>query len=259
VSVAATAALSTSEVEDLVPYLFLAFLGKKVIHPGGRPATEAMFRFAELAPGQRVLEVGAGVGTTAIEIARRFGCQVTAVDVDPLMLERAEANVRAAGLEGQVVVQRGDIQALPFAADTFDRVIVEAVLEFVDHEQGAHEVVRVCRPGGRVVEHEFIWRRPPTPDIARLFTERVCVGSQLCDWVALYRAAGLKIVDEINAVPDVMTVPGMLRDEGPGNLLAIMGRLFSNWAYVRKAQRMFADIAVVFPYVGWTVLAGTKQ
>ena len=41
--------------------------------------------------------MGCGVANTAVEISRRFGCHVTAIDIDPLMLGRATANVRAAG------------------------------------------------------------------------------------------------------------------------------------------------------------------
>jgi cyclopropane fatty-acyl-phospholipid synthase-like methyltransferase len=92
--------LPDQEVEQLDPYAFLAVIGKKVIHPGGRRSTEELFRLAGLKAGQHVLDVGAGVGTTAIEIARRFGCRVTAIDIDPVMLSRAQANVQAAGVEG---------------------------------------------------------------------------------------------------------------------------------------------------------------
>src|ERR1051326_4281389 len=107
---------------------------------------------------QRVLDVGCGVATTAIEVARRFGCHVTAVDIDPLMLTRASANVRASGVD-TVVVAKADIQALEFADHTFDRVLIEAVTMFVDRRLAVGEVVRVCRPGGRVLDLEFIYRR----------------------------------------------------------------------------------------------------
>ena len=61
-----------------------------------------------------MLDVGCGVATTAIAIARRHGAPVTAADISPLILERAQANARAAGLAGQVTVTSADITALPF-------------------------------------------------------------------------------------------------------------------------------------------------
>jgi ubiquinone/menaquinone biosynthesis C-methylase UbiE len=85
-------------------------------------STEALLARALITATSRVLDVGCGVATTAIEIARRFSAQVTAVDIAPLMLERAEANVRATKMTGRVTVQPGDLCALPFDDDSFDVV-----------------------------------------------------------------------------------------------------------------------------------------
>src|SRR5205807_86432 len=58
-------ALSDAEVDQLDPYAFFAVLGKRVIHPGGRAATDELIRRADFRADQRVLDVGCGVGTTA--------------------------------------------------------------------------------------------------------------------------------------------------------------------------------------------------
>ena len=84
--------LSAEETAQLDPYMFMAVVGKRVIHPGGRASTEAMLARAEFTPATSVLDVGCGVATTAIEIATRFGSRVTALDISPVMLERARAN-----------------------------------------------------------------------------------------------------------------------------------------------------------------------
>src|SRR5256884_7054452 len=109
----------------------MALLGKRVIHPGGHRSSEELFRRAGFQPDQQVLDVGCGVGTSAIAIARRFGATVTAVDISPIMLTRARSNVRRTGLTGQVTITHGDILALDFPDHTFDRVIAEAVTMFV--------------------------------------------------------------------------------------------------------------------------------
>ena len=70
----------------------------------------------------------------------------------------------------------GDILALDFPDSTFDAVLVDAVTMFVDRRRAAAEVVRVCRPGGQVLEHEFIYRRPPSPEIRQIFEGDVCPG-----------------------------------------------------------------------------------
>src|SRR5438128_11719664 len=162
---ATTLTRPTVDVRKLDPYSFLAVLGKRVIHPGGRRSTEELFSLAQLQPGQRALDVGCGVGTTAIQMARRYDVGVTAVDIAPLMLERARRNVHQAGLDRKVEIQQGDILALRFPDDAFDRVIAEAVTMFVNRRQAAAELVRVCRPGGRVLASEFIWRQPLPDDV----------------------------------------------------------------------------------------------
>lgn len=253
--------LSDSEVERIDPYAFMAVLGKKVIHPGGRRSTDELFRLADFQAGQQVLDVGAGVGTTAIEIANRFGCQVTAIDIDPVMLTRAQANVQAAKLGNRVTVERGDIQSLQFSDNSFDRVVIEAVTMFVNRPSAAREVVRVCRPNGHVLDHEFIYRKTPTPEVRRIFEGEVCPGIRFdtaVDWVELYRAAGLTAIEHVTGPFAMMTPIGMMRDEGIGNLLAMMGRTITRQAYVRKMSWLMSRMMRVGSYLGYAVLVGTK-
>src|SRR4051812_14369121 len=104
-----TTKLMPNQIAELDPYKFMAVIGKRGIHPGGRASTEALLRRAAIDSSSRVLDVGCGVATTAIDIARHYGAQVTAVDIAPVMLERAEANVTAAGVSHLVSVHYGDI------------------------------------------------------------------------------------------------------------------------------------------------------
>ncbi len=251
---------ATLDVAKLDPYGFLAVLGKKVIHPGGRRSTEEMYSFADFKKDESVLDVGAGVGTTAIEIARRFGCKVTAVDLDPIMLERARANVKASRASG-VTVEKADIQSLPYPDGSFDKVIIEAVTMFVDRELAAREVARVCRSGGRVLDHEFIYRKPPTVEIRRLFEGEVCPGIRFDtteDWLSLYRSAGLQCVQQSTGSFAMMTPMGMLRDEGILNLSAIMAKTLVHPAYLRKMAWMMPRMIKVWPYLGYVVLCAEK-
>ena len=181
--------LAASEISDLDPYTFMAVIGKRVIHPGGRASTKALLRRAQITSSAWVLDVGCGVATTAIEIARRHGARVTAADISPLMLQRAEANARAAGVAGLVTVTSGDILALPFDDAAFDVVIAEAVTMFTDRPKAAAELARVTRPGGRVLATEFYWRTPPAAEARQVFLDQVCPGLQfdtIEDWVRIY-------------------------------------------------------------------------
>ncbi len=260
-SVSAPQRLTAREIDRLDPYVFLALVGKRVIHPGGRRSTEELIAQAQLSAGHRVLDVGCGVGTTATEIARRFGCHVTAVDAAPLMRERANANVRAAALDDRITVEQGDILALDFADNAFDRVFAEAVTMFVDRQQAARELVRVCKPGGMVLATEFLWRKPPTPAARQAFLGEVCLGMSfdtLDDWTRLYSTAGLADLRVTSGAVEMMTPTGFIADEGLGNCLAIMGRALTRPAYLKKMLWLMPRINRAVPYLGYITIAGQK-
>lgn len=253
--------VAAPDVRSLDPYSFFAVVGKRVIHPGGRRSTEELFRLAGFQRDHRVLDVGCGVGTTAIEVARRFGADVTAVDIQPLMLERARANVRQARLGSQVQVQAGNILGLAYPDGSFDRVIAEAVTMFVDRRRAAAELVRVCRPGGMVLATEFLWRRPPTPEAKEIFLGQVCPGMQfdtLDDWVQIYEAAGLSDIQVRSGPFEMMTPKGFLQDEGILGALRFMARTVSRPAYVRKMGWLVPRVARAVPYLGYILVAGVK-
>jgi ubiquinone/menaquinone biosynthesis C-methylase UbiE len=254
--------LTGDQVAEMDPYVFMAVLGKHVIHPGGRQSTQALIDQAGFQDGQQVLDVGCGVATTALEIARRHAVQLTAVDISPHMLARARRHVAAAtGLRGQARVAHGDVLALDFPDGAFDRVIAEAVTMFVDRPRAAQELVRVCRPGGRVLATEFLWRKPPTPEARRLFLGEVCPGLTFdseADWVRLYTQAGLTDLHVTSGQFAMMTPAGFLADEGWANVLRILLRTLSRPVYVRKMVWLMTRMARVVPYLGYIAISGTK-
>jgi SAM-dependent methyltransferase len=107
-----------------------------------------------LRPGSRVLDVGAGFGRHAYELARR-GMRVVAVDhaADEVegTRETFEAMIETGEIAGERVigVLRGDATRLPFVAASFDAVITSEVLEHIPDDMAAlAEMIRVLRPGG---------------------------------------------------------------------------------------------------------------
>lgn len=249
------------DVKALDPYAFLAVLGKRVIHPGGRRSTEELFDLAHLQAGQQALDVGCGVATTAIQMARRFRVNVTAVDTSPIMLERARGNVRRASLERDIEVEQGDILALRFPDGTFDRVIAEAVTMFVNRQRAAKELVRVCRPGGMVLATEFFWRQPPTEEAREIFLGQVCPGMQLDQldgWVRIYKDAGLSAIEVRTGPFEMMTPRGFIQDEGFVNAFACIVRGLSRPAYLRKMAWLMPRISRAVPYLGYILVAGLK-
>jgi len=99
-------------------------------------------------PGQRVLDVAAGTGSSAIPAARR-GADVVATDLTPELVEIGRAAAEAEGLVAHW--RTADAEALPFPDDGFDTVISAIGVMFAPHHQAAaDELVRVCRPGGTI-------------------------------------------------------------------------------------------------------------
>lgn len=253
--------LAAKEIAALDPYKFMAVIGKRVIHPGGRASTESLLRRAAITDTTRVLDVGCGVATTAVEIAKRYGARVTAVDISPVMLERAAANARAAGVAHLVTVEEGDILSLRFDDDTFDVVMAEAVTMFVDRPRATNELARVTKPGGRVLATEFFWRQPPTPEAKEIFLGQVCPGLEfdtIDDWLRLYEGAGLDGLETETGPFEMMTAKGFLGDEGFARCLGIMGHVVSRPAHVRKMAWLMPRMAKAVPYLGYIVVAGTK-
>ncbi len=127
-------------------------------------------RAADLAlvgPGSRALDVATGTGDLAIELARRVapGGEVVGSDFSEGMLDRARAKSTGGGLRWEW----GNALALPYGDDGFDAATVGfGARNFSDLELGLREMVRVVRPGGRVVVLEIT--TPTKPPLSTFFS-----------------------------------------------------------------------------------------
>jgi arsenite methyltransferase len=120
-------------------------------HPGGLALTRRLATTAGLRPGQRVLDVASGPGTTALLLATEFTVRIDGVDLGDASLRKATAAAQAAGLGNRVMFHRGDAERLPFPAASFDAVVCEcAFCTFPGKPAAAREFARVLQPGGRV-------------------------------------------------------------------------------------------------------------
>jgi phosphatidylethanolamine/phosphatidyl-N-methylethanolamine N-methyltransferase len=149
---AATRALSVTAVEnDFVTrvYEYLAFFYDWTFGPALHPGRINALQRMGIKSGDRVLEVGIGTGINASLYPR--DCVVTGIDLSGPMLEKARERVLRKGLDNVRLLEM-DAANLKFPDNTFDIVYAPYVISVVpDPVAVAREMLRVCRPGGRIV------------------------------------------------------------------------------------------------------------
>ena len=122
------------------------------------PLTERLFREAGIGQGQRVLDLGSGVGDVTMLAARLVGStgEVVGIERDPRSIARARARVGEAGLSNVVFVQ-SDVFQIP-DDKPFDAAVGRFILMWVhDPVSVLRFVSRLVRPGGVVAFHETYW------------------------------------------------------------------------------------------------------
>jgi SAM-dependent methyltransferase len=151
----------------------------RLVADGKRLSYERM----RISPGATVLDVGCGPGSDTIPLAARVGDDgfVHGIDRDAEMVAEADSRAVEAGVSGRVEHRAGDAYALPWADATFDAARCERLFLHLDRpEQATAEMVRVTKPGGRVVLMDTDWgtRSVDTPEaelerrISRVLAER---------------------------------------------------------------------------------------
>jgi len=128
-------------------------------HPGLSPRT--LHRVLEPRAGERLLEIGPGIGHHALPTAEVLGAngRLDVLDVQPEMLRALERRAAARGLQS-IVATSGEAEHLPYPDATFDGAYLVTVLgEIPDPVQALRELARVVKPDGRIVTGE-IWLDP---------------------------------------------------------------------------------------------------
>ena len=175
---------------------------------------ESLCEALDLRAGQKVLDVAAGNGNLTLAAARRWG-EVVSSDYVPALLERCHERADAEGLE--VEFREADAEALPFEDASFDVVASTFGVMFTpDQDKAAAEMLRVCKPGGKIglanwTPEGFIGqvfktlgKHVPPPAgvrspalwgtearLAELFGDKaVSIDAKPCDFVFRYRSAG---------------------------------------------------------------------
>jgi SAM-dependent methyltransferase len=233
-------------VENLPGHVFLAKMGKKLLRPGGRRATEELFSLADLHPGERVCEIATNRAVSAIEMSERFGVEVDGVDVSPEFLSVAARNVTAHGLQDRIRLHVGTGHELPFKDSSFDAVIAEAVITMLPPARKAEtveEAARVLRPGGRLVIHELAWAADAEASVHQELVRTIRHGAcplTVDQWRLLLTQAGLGCVVARVGPMSLMSPRGLLRDEGVGGVARMMWNVVRTPGGLARWKKMAA-------------------
>lgn len=169
---------------------------------------------------QQILDIACGTGDYSIAIARHAhpDTQVLGLDLTEGMLQVMRRKVERKGLSGRIVAEHGNAERLRFAADSFDRVTIAfGIRNFEHREQALREILRVLRPGGRLVILEL--SMPTMPVVRGLyslyFTQLLpLVGG----WVSGNRAAYRYLPASVIAFPNKREWMSVMQDCGYRNV-----------------------------------------
>lgn len=125
--------------------------------------TDQVIQRLDPQPGQRLLDVGCGLGTPALRLARNYPVRITGISNSPRQVGFASERARdATGLAGDVSFEVTDAMNLPYPDESFDGVMsFESMHHMPDKTRVLKEIARVLRPGGRLSLADIALRTVP--------------------------------------------------------------------------------------------------
>jgi ubiquinone/menaquinone biosynthesis C-methylase UbiE len=236
--------------EQIDPGIFITFLDAVNALEDIQSVKRLMITQLELRSGLHALDVGCGFGDDVRDVARLIGDSGRVVGVDFSGAMIAEAKKRYAAAKLPIEFIEGDAQHLTFPDASFDRCRTERMLMHLDDpEQALAEMVRVVRPGGKVVVFDFDWDTllidSPYKEMTRKFVREYSDGLKH-GWIGrrlprLFGAAGLT---EVVCEPHVVRFNyafarrlfegRMAKAQAEGVFTA--EELGSWWAYIEQAE-----------------------
>ncbi len=251
-----SAALAKSCCVDAYASDAARFLLGDEFHPGGGALTDELVRALGVGPGDVVVDVASGPGSSARRAAAATGCAVIGVDLAPAGTPAGDGVVRTSGAPAVRFVG-GDAEALPLADASMDGALCEcAFCLFTDKPAAAREIARVLRPGARLALSD-VWvdpvRLPPELRSLDAYVSCLAEAVPLARTVEILEAAGLTIerVEERDGAvsPMLERIEARLRVArmiGGGPLAGLLGRAED---VVRAAARGLRDGALGYGIV----------
>ncbi|MFE2752608.1 SAM-dependent methyltransferase [Actinosynnema sp. NPDC059335] len=181
--------------------------------------TDLMTERVPLVPGQRLLDVGCGVGHPALRFARRTGADVVGVTIAPNQVAAATAAARAEGLADRVAFDLADAAALPFPDRGFDGAwALESMPHMEDRAAVLREVARVLRPGSRLAMTDVAQCGPLEERQHRDLRERMLITAlPRPELLGLVEAAGFEVEEVLDITRSTLRTTDLTRQALEGD------------------------------------------
>ncbi|TFH36431.1 MAG: class I SAM-dependent methyltransferase [Anaerolineales bacterium] len=215
-------------------------------HLGGLKSTQALFEGCKIKGGERVLEVGCGVGASSVYLASNFGCRVTGIDISERMIQRARERAQAKKVEHLTNFRPSGMDQLPFPANTFDVVFCESVLAFSqDKPKALSEMARVTQPGGFIGINETVWLQQPDAAWTAWFAQDMAANASTFEmeaWIHLLEQAGLELVSShVQGIEIKDEARGLLQRYGWLDFLRTIGRSIAMYLQRNDYRQFVAE------------------
>ncbi|HGO5854221.1 TPA: class I SAM-dependent methyltransferase [Mannheimia haemolytica] len=232
-----------------VGHHFLARLGKTRLRPGGKLATDWLIANGDFHKDKKVLEVACNMGTTAIQLAKQFECEIVGIDLDEEALEKARKNIQENEVEHLVQVQRANATKLPFDDASFDIVINEAMLTMLPQEakeKAIREYFRVLKPNGFLLTHDIVLNTDNADELLNELRDAINITvSPLtkANWKTLFHHCGFRNVETFSGEMSLLSPKGLIHDEGVLGAMKIVGNALKpeNRETFNKMYKLFND------------------
>jgi ubiquinone/menaquinone biosynthesis C-methylase UbiE len=172
----------------------LAIFGVGGAHPGGLQLTKELLSREKIDETKSILDAGCGTGQTSAYIAEQYRCNVTSLDCNKIMLDKARQ--RFSSLHLPIEVKQGSTENLPFHEGLFDIILSESVISFTDVSLTIPEFKRVLKPNGVLLAIEMVLEKSLSEEELKPIVNFYGVSQLLTEneWYNLFQRASFKQV-----------------------------------------------------------------
>jgi ubiquinone/menaquinone biosynthesis C-methylase UbiE len=247
-------------IEQCDIFDFMAkYVGLSVLHPGGFEATKKLARACQIGPDTKVLDIACGKGTTALFLAKEFGCRVKGVDISEDLIEEASAFAMRSKVAEKVQFQVGDALDLAYPDNEFDVAVSQAMLILVRNKcKTIGEAKRVVKPGGYAGWLELSWKKQPPEEFMDAVSNVICAYCMTNvltyeKWEDLFRAGGFSDLEIIKSSMPVSGIKGMIKDEGFRNTINVMSKYLFNFRVRKRMDNLNTFMKSNSDYFGYGI------